>query len=416
VSDPHFNIFHAYRGPVSFDEARERQLEDNLTRALIVTLSTVRNPEARRFLLDELGYPDTEPDDVIQYRLQVGRPDPNWPPPANRHLLVIHGGSDLAIVPGEDQVVTGRVDAVIASRRHLLAIESKLGDSVNAAQLERHRKTLTIHDQQTLATSWARMARTARTALARSGLPPVDRFVVSQFEEYLSMNGFSGLTEEHLAYFAQPQDRRDGLVKEGVRRSLDALISNLAREWQTSWSKRVGNIGQASAGAWAKLESDRPGPMPHLTVGIGPAGLDIFGNVETHRPYQKFRAALKQDSREFIRILRDLGSEWPPSVSLSPPWRLRILRRIPTGRPRNYDEWQAVDVVVALFADWSEEHVQWFVDNVTRQPESEWAPEITLTRSYPAALLFKDDDLAKRLCADATQLEPFFAWLGVPVR
>ena len=50
-SDPHFNIFHAYRGSAPNDTTRRRQLEDNLTRALGITLSHLSgSPLAERFL------------------------------------------------------------------------------------------------------------------------------------------------------------------------------------------------------------------------------------------------------------------------------------------------------------------------------------------------------------------------------
>lgn len=62
MSDPHLNIFHAYRGATpsggDADVVRDRQLEDNLTRALLITLQAVRGSTAQQPLLRALGVPD----------------------------------------------------------------------------------------------------------------------------------------------------------------------------------------------------------------------------------------------------------------------------------------------------------------------------------------------------------------------
>src|SRR4051794_15891195 len=100
MSDPHLNLFQAYRGPVASDVARERQLEDNLTRALIALLHVVRMSPAQWPLLEVLGFPRGDAAEHVQCLLQVSEQDPAWPPPADRHLVVIHGGAGLVRRPG----------------------------------------------------------------------------------------------------------------------------------------------------------------------------------------------------------------------------------------------------------------------------------------------------------------------------
>jgi len=55
--DLHENVFYGYRGPVADADARERQLEDDLTKALVNTLSLGGEGVCRAFLAD-IGTPD----------------------------------------------------------------------------------------------------------------------------------------------------------------------------------------------------------------------------------------------------------------------------------------------------------------------------------------------------------------------
>ena len=55
--DLHHNLFYGYRGPISDEGARERQLENNVTKALVNTLRLGGEPVWRPFLA-ELGVPD----------------------------------------------------------------------------------------------------------------------------------------------------------------------------------------------------------------------------------------------------------------------------------------------------------------------------------------------------------------------
>ena len=55
--DLHHNVFYSYRGPITDADARERQLENNLTKALVNTLSLGGDAVCRAFLA-EIGIPD----------------------------------------------------------------------------------------------------------------------------------------------------------------------------------------------------------------------------------------------------------------------------------------------------------------------------------------------------------------------
>jgi len=55
--DLRHNVFDGYRGPILDADARERQLENNLTKALVNTLSLGGEQVCRAFLAD-IGIPD----------------------------------------------------------------------------------------------------------------------------------------------------------------------------------------------------------------------------------------------------------------------------------------------------------------------------------------------------------------------
>lgn len=320
MNDPHLNIFHAYRGPSASEEAATRQLEDNLTRALIITLNTIQYSEARVEILRTLRIPEEALEKPYQCRLQVSKEDPDWPERSKRRLLIIHGGPTLNITKEHEATVSGRVDATIAGSVFVLAIESKLGDLVTEDQLNRHKHTLGLPSDETIDITWTDVYRATRHARLLTRHESTVHFVLEQFEEYLHMTGFGGLTEEHLSYFALRKESRDDLVKDGIRRALMEVMTTLAKIWGTDWTVyRPGNIMNGDRDAFIKLAPAREGQSPHLSVVIGPAGLDIFANVETEGPFKRFRDALKQDEQGLFEVLRSLASDWQHKFRLPQP-------------------------------------------------------------------------------------------------
>ena len=415
MSDPHFNIFNAYRGSASLESIRERQLEDNLTRALIITLNSLMHLQARNTLLATLGFTRITDDEPIQCKLQVSRVEEHWPTNLHKSLVVAHGGGKLNVADNPDTAVTSRSDAVIMSRRQMVVIESKLGDTVTKSQLLRHREAFNVDRCEIHNITWAELARTARRIRFEQRLDPVSKFVVEQFEEYLRMNGFAGLTEEHLSFFAQPPDHRDELVKEGIRRSLESIMHELSGAWPPSWRARVGNIRRIDSSAWAKLEPDLAQQSPHLSIAIGSAGLDIFANIETERPYRRFLAKWHSDPDGLIAIIRQLGNTWPPADHSQPPYRFVVVSRIPTDRPRVFGQWTKIDIAMAELKSWPDEQLRWFIENAVRKPEHEAAPEIAIMRTYQSSWFLHSGAISDRLVQDAEELKQFFNWLDMHV-
>ena len=254
MADPHFNIFHAYRGPRESADAGERQLEDNLTRALIVTLNTIRNSKARFDVLRALQIPEDSLERPYRCRLQVTKEDTDWPARAQRRLIVIHEGPELKTKCAGSNATRGRADATVAFSNFVVAIESKLTDEVTQAQLDRHFRTLAIPRTTPGSITWAALAQTCRTTSQRHSREPVVRFILEQFEEYLRMNGFGGLTADHFAFFASTAEDRDPLVKEGIRRVLRQLGGGIKDALGTQWDIRLLNITAGATDGGVVLE------------------------------------------------------------------------------------------------------------------------------------------------------------------
>lgn len=413
--EPHVNLFFAYRGPSPSDEAATRQLEDNLTRALIVTLRTVQDRHARRALLRALSIDEDALDQPPRVALQVRAPGDDWPPRHRRRLLVIHGGPALTIATGTSPTVTGRADAVVIAGDSLVAIESKLANVVERAQLDRHCTTLGIPPDAIVDVNWSTLARVMHSLRVSESVDAVGAYLIRQLGEYLMLNGFGTLSESHFAYFAVPVDDRDSSVKDGIRRILGDLGVTVAAMIGTPWTPHVLNITPRSTDAGVVLEPGERGRAPHLTIGLDPSGMTIFGNVELEPSYRVFVRALASAPEQFVGIVRALGGQVVRTAA-DLPWEFRVVRRVPLSQPRQYHYWTSFTAAAPVLASWPDETIVDLIRRAIEKPAGEAAPEIVLARRYPASMLIRNERVAELLAADARALEPYFAWLGVPMR
>ena len=415
MSDPHLNIFHAYRGSTRSEDAALRQLEDNLTRALAITLDAARDTAIAQPVLDALQFEPSDTREPYQLRLQVTGPPSALSESARRRLLVIHGGPKLQITDSISNATSGRVDVVVATRRFLLAIESKLENIVEQSQLDRHREAFGIPEDEIFDITWSDLVRSIRSTRVNRRSHPVAPFVLDQFEEYLRMNGYGGLTHEHFAFFALPADQRDPLVKDGIRRALGEIGSEIVEGIGTAWHPHLLNISAGDSNAGVVIEPGERARKPHLTISIDAAGLNIHTNIELEGPYRKFRRALKADPGGLVQLVRDLGKNRVASKE-DVPWRFTVVRRTPLGPPRQYHYYPAADIASVVLRQWTDEEIAAFIDTVTRKPDGEAAPEVLLVKRYPAADVITADELVSVLLRDILEVERFFKWIGEGLR
>lgn len=396
MQDPHLNVFHAYRGATYSEDAEARQLEDNLTRSLVITLELIRESPARIPLLEALGINDSESAKPYQCQLQVGQESPDWPSSSRRRLVVIHGGPKLQMVDVSHQAIRGRVDAIVTTSGCFLGIESKLNNTVGQSQLDRHRDTLNIRNLERVEVTWSDVVRQVRSIPREHRSDPVVDFILAQFEEYLQMNGFGGLTHEHFSYFAHSSDRRDPLVKDGIRRSLTSIGDTIQGSLGAHWIPHVMSVMSGAPNAGVVIETGKRASNPHLTVGIDVSGLSIFANVELKDAHQAFMREWKKNPHGLVEIIRHLGAT-PVRNAADIPWRFSVARRVSLGSVRRYHYWPAADVATNVLAAWSDDNLTSFIDAMVRQPPGEAAPEIMLIRTYTIPYVLDSSDIAVQL-------------------
>ncbi len=421
LADPHLNVFQPYRGPTAAGEPNERQLENNLTRALAVCLTRLGPSKARTLLLQELGILPERAEGFERCELQVGAADANWPHRSKRSITVVTGtAADAVSTP--DTGTNGILDLVIVGHQFVLGVESKIGSKVTEGQLAGHAKTLNIALTAPKSVTWASLARCARAIRASEVLNPVARFVLEQFEEYLRMNGFGGFTNDHFAYFALGPDERVHAqeTRAAIRRQLKGLVQQIKVEWPSTFTEHVGRILNTESGTFAALKPTElssktfGGQRPHLSIVILPSGISIFFNVETGHAYKQFLKAWEGEKESFLDLLRGLS----PTVaaSLQNAWRLEVEYRIPLGKPQAKRNEPSLHVAALTARSMPRELLTAMVTEAIKTPPGGWSPEIKIVRHYDARLVCADADFLEKLVADARSLEPFFDWVGEPVR
>lgn len=423
--DPHFNLFYAYRGATPDAAARARQLEDNLTRALAIALTHLRGTQSCAALLAELNVPPHLQLKPFEIRLQVSAVTTSWPTPDRRQLIaIVAGGSESEVEPALlslDAPPAARPDMVLLWEDHALVVESEVTPGADIPQMERMFKAFETQASGSSfnQTTWHRLAIASRGP--HQGLSDGQALVITAFEEYLRMNGFGGFADEHFTYFAlSPDDRaKEIATRSGVRRALQNLLDELRTSWPTTWASRVGNIERDGTGLWGKLEPQ--GKMsPHLSIGVEAGGLEIFANIETQGPFQKFRTAWKSNPQGLHGLVDSLADMTSDQLERGP-WQIDIKRRIQKSDdqgkivPRKF--WYLPTLTVAasgvvrmpgLLSSVIDEAVNW-------SQTDEADPELRILRHYERWQVLAPD-FRGRVLDDLRRLEPFFAWLGQPVR
>jgi len=193
------NVFFAYRGAAVSDVelTQGRQLEDNLTRALVVTLEAISGTSHQCFVRDVCGAEDGAAMTRAKRRLEL-QPLPPEPREPARVQLLLGISPDGGVGPGtlEPDSAGSRADALIAFGTDLLVvIESKAVGACDGAQLARHaywwgidpatRKGIPATWRMV---TWQRVADWARSSMDAEDRP-VGRFLLGQLADYLDLAG-----------------------------------------------------------------------------------------------------------------------------------------------------------------------------------------------------------------------------------
>ena len=280
------NIFYWFRGPTpGADPAANRQLENNLTKALISVLEHSDRQLILGSFLRKLGL---RPCRDIVFSLQRR---PLLAGTAKHRLVLAITGGETEAVSKRSKTEAGRPDAWICSRDWTILIESKIGSKVTTGQLRKHAKAAgwPRGTYRTAYLSWHELYRLHK-ASARS-IPKrdtVSRLLLENWLRYLehqNMTEFEKLEAIDFDFFNLPPEERRSLLphmKERIRgfaRLLAAAgparkIGNLYKQRHVDeW--KFGEPSTTGRSSWFNLGGD-PSPQEwHATVFFRPSGLEV---------------------------------------------------------------------------------------------------------------------------------------------
>ena len=321
VTDFHHNVFYYYGGAHRSDRERERQLEDNTTKALINTLEHCSSAVAIQFL-DWLDIRTTAPPECVLQRAAITRGEARQK--RQRLLLGLvppNAETDRSSIAAERPQGDSRPDAWFYGPDYVVLVESKVSGTLDQDQTDKHREKLRGKagkppDCETR--TWAEVHRFFRGLCHGSsdGLNERDRWTIGQFTQYLEWIGmaeFTGLEPRMFDYLAAQPDQRDEEDRKWLRGTMrglgDKVLERVANLDASFYCDRyVGQLHRTDDHCWVAFGPGNPQfkKLAHQTIAIYAGGLDVFVNVELKPAINKLRSRVKQNKQLFREIVRKL--------------------------------------------------------------------------------------------------------------
>jgi hypothetical protein len=269
----------------------EKQLEDNTTKALINVLEHSNRELTRSFLNSLVGWKGTTSE--FEYLLQGG---PDSPAPA-KLLLALSNKGEIGVSSWTFTDGGSRVDGSIHSAGTLtLLIETKVVDTLNGSQLQRHASKWGIPqaeadgDQWRLPPEWkigkwADVYEWAHRESDTTERQP-DKYLLSQLIEYLELTGLAPtwtLRAEHFDFFDTRPEERDAALGAEIKARLESIWSKVEEELGPDVFRsilgevHVGNLGEGANHAWAQTNVDAGFHVPNLTIEMAKNELHLNG-------------------------------------------------------------------------------------------------------------------------------------------
>jgi hypothetical protein len=345
MTDFYQNIFYYYRGAKESDQERERQLEDNTTKALINTLQHCDTVVATKFLeWVEIKAP-SETEYVLQ-KPTIGGERIHFK--SQRLLLGIVGTSKAANESISAQLTgtpvgDSRPDAWLYGKDFVVLLESKVGES--ALELDQmlchwHKLRPDVYPPpRCRVLTWAKVHNFFVDLLP--ALKDQNRWLVEQFTEYLErteMTDFVGFEEEIFEFFVRREKDTD--VQKWVRGTMQALAEKILHGDQGLKvfnrfyeDYHVGNFGSEDDHYWVAFGPTKFKEAAHQTISLYDYGLEVFVNVELLRAVDKLRKKIQSDDLLFRQVISQLPA----------PFTVQIQERR-EKRPRVYDCYTIAEV------------------------------------------------------------------------
>lgn len=347
MTDFHRNVFSYFMGASQPDRDREKQLEDNTTKALVNTLEHCKRNVASAFL-KWLGIPNARSVNYMQQRNSIG--EDRIQRKSQRMLLAIVGkrpndGERLFEDLSHRNARGSRPDAWLYGDDFVVLIESKIGDAnLNLNQLACHWQKL--HPTTCKIVTWSEV-HAFFTGLMCDVTDARSRWLTEQFTQYLEWTGmteFVGFKEEMFEFFVGQAHDRDAETKRWVRGAVDALGEKVlnGKEGLKSFDdfysdKHVGNLTSDSDHYWLAFGPAKDfRDQAHQTISLYEQWLDVFVNVELLSPIKRLRRKITDGG--FRKVVCDLPV----------PFTLHIGERKKTKRPRKFDYIQIADIEAGI--------------------------------------------------------------------
>ncbi len=281
------NLFYFFRGPSSDDNSvRDRQLENNLTKSLIVVLEHT-DKDFLQALAEKLGLAThyESPTFSLQ-RKPVGVQTAY----EKRIVLGITGDKTECIescVAAED----GHPDGWILTDQWAILVESKLGSKINQDQLHRHAAsagwTRGSYDVRYL--TWQNIYTIFRDKLDNLGnCSPTSCLLVREWLDYLGgqhMIPFVKLDSDDFDYFNLSEEEQRPLMShvherlEHFQKQLEKtepavrILECYGPAQEEPWKHGAPRVGER--GAWFNVGGGNSAKTWHATVFFRPNGVDV---------------------------------------------------------------------------------------------------------------------------------------------
>jgi len=281
------NIFVYYRGPSSAaltEHDANKQLEDNATKALINVME-LGSPELARSFAQRFApaFGQAWPSGQRAVFYLQGGPENLTPGP--RVLVGISVAGEIGDTGINDAVKQGsRIDAaIVPPHGGLLAIETKVVDLLDRAQLDRHAERWDIAPEDVSPVAWSAVWEWARGE-GDHAPDPVSEFLISQFCEYLAILGFgqwAGFRPEDFEQFTSWSWEQVPIIRSRVKEALERALELMSDE-DAEMLRPVesGRFPKGAETAWAQTNRGQPGA--NVTVQLGADGLQLNTVGWTH--------------------------------------------------------------------------------------------------------------------------------------
>ena len=323
MADFHHNIFYYYRGSSASERERERQLEDNTTKALINTLEHSSSDVAIKFLY-WIGISST---DNIKFELQKKTIGEGMISRKSKRIFLglvpVKCTNNAGPTPDEQSSGDSRPDAWIHGDDYVVLIESKVAGYLDLIQKQHHLRKLQTDAKDPIICyerTWAEVHRFFTGILPE--LSGENKWIVKQFTKYLEWNDMAEFTcfeNEIFDYFLRHDDEE---ARKWVRDTVEAfavkVYANLKSLVPFYQDYDMGNLSLKHDYCWVAFgpEQKKYREWAHQTISLNAQGIEVFVNIETKPAIDKLRKKLRQNRQAFKDRILDLQIEEPFTIQV----------------------------------------------------------------------------------------------------